>query len=125
MIYNNGEYKIRFYYDQKTKSEPVFFFICVLPDRFRAKIFKYLTYLKSHEGIWEFPYTSHVDGKIRELRIDFGRNRYRILYFIFVKRNIILLHVFRKNTAKIPGKELRIAENRYIEVLNNSHFYTQ
>jgi len=59
-----------------------------------------------------FPHSSQVSGELRELRCHFGRELYRVLYRL--SRNlIVLLHIFRKDTGRIPAVEIRIAEERW------------
>jgi phage-related protein len=61
-----------------------------------------------------FPHSSQVRGELRELRAHYGRELYRVLY----RRSqnlIILLHVFRKDTGRIPEAEIRIAEERWAD----------
>ncbi|MBA2614553.1 MAG: type II toxin-antitoxin system RelE/ParE family toxin [Actinobacteria bacterium] len=56
-----------------------------------------------------FPHSSQVRGELRELRCHYGSELYRILYRR--SRNlIVLLHMFRKDTGKIPEREIRLAE---------------
>ncbi|MBU1122881.1 MAG: type II toxin-antitoxin system RelE/ParE family toxin [Candidatus Omnitrophica bacterium] len=55
------------------------------------------------------PYADVVQGKIRELRIRFGSNFYRFLYFFFGKK-IIITHGFSKKTDNIPQREIVRAE---------------
>lgn len=62
----------------------------------------------------EFPITSQVDGELRELRIRFGGTRYRVLY----RRSgllIVLLHIFEKNSAGIPPRDVAIANERFAD----------
>lgn len=59
-----------------------------------------------------FPHNSQVEGELRELRCHFGRELYRILYRR--SRNlIVLLHIFRKDTGRIPPSEIEIAKTRW------------
>src|SRR5215216_631760 len=52
-----------------------------------------------------FPHSSQVEGELRELRCHYGRELYRILYRR--SRNLmVLLHMFRKDTAKLPQREI-------------------
>ena len=37
----------------------------------------------------------------------------------FVKKNIVLLHAFLKKTQKTPKKEIKKAEDNYLDVINN------
>ncbi len=64
------------------------------------------------------PYTKHIKGKIRELRVDFSHNKHRIFYFTFIEKNIIFLHAFLKKTPKTPPQEIQKAEHNYYNVIN-------
>jgi phage-related protein len=118
-----SEYKIKFYQDSITKKEPVFEYLKTLDKKNKAKILKYLEFLREHNGCLDEPYSKHIKGKIRELRIDFSRNRHRIFYFTFLDKNIILLSSFLKKTRKIPIKEINKAINNLKEVLSNPKLY--
>jgi phage-related protein len=57
----------------------------------------------------EFPVTSQVEGELRELRVRFGRTRYRVLY----QRSgnlVVLLHAFVKKTGAVPVSEKAVAQ---------------
>jgi phage-related protein len=58
------------------------------------------------------PLTRHVEGKIWEIREESNTNIYRVLYFFFNGRRIVLLHGFTKKTQKLPRRELEIALKR-------------
>lgn len=122
MIYNK-EYKIKYYKDSRTGRDPVFEYIENLDAKYRLKIRKYIEYLRSRDGYLDEPYSRHLQGKIRELRVDFAFNRHRILYFTYVDKNIVLLHAFLKKTAKTPEREIEIAWNHYNDVINNPQIY--
>ena len=125
MIYYNTEYTIRFYEDIKTGKSPVLEYIDNLSKKERAKVSKYVNFLKINRGVLDEPYSKHIKGKIRELRVDFGKNKHRIFYFIFIDKNIIFLHAFLKKTAKIPQREIDRAEDNYYNILNNYKRYEQ
>jgi phage-related protein len=60
------------------------------------------------------PYSSQVDGELRELRCHYGASLYRILY----RRSgglIVLLHVFAKASKSVPETEKRIARARWTD----------
>lgn len=62
----------------------------------------------------EHPISSQVDGELRELRVRFGKTRYRILY----RRSgllVVLLHIFEKNTDKLPARDRELAIRRFTE----------
>lgn len=121
MIYN--EYKTKFYKNSKTGRDPVLEYINKLQEKERTKIFKYIEFLRENEGILDEPYSRHIKGKIRELRVDFSKNKHRIFYFAFIGKKIILLHAFLKKTKKTPVSEIKKAEENYRDVLNNKKIY--
>ncbi|MFH1129434.1 MAG: type II toxin-antitoxin system RelE/ParE family toxin [Patescibacteria group bacterium] len=124
MIYtDSNEYKVKFFVDPKTGKDPVMKYINDLDEKQKAKVSRFIEFLRQHEGVLDEPYSKHIKGKIRELRIDFGKNRHRIFYFTFINKNIILLHAFLKHTQKTPETEIKIAENNYNIVINNPKFY--
>jgi len=59
-----------------------------------------------------FPYSSQVRGKIRELRTQYGKERYLVLYFGAPGRTFVLLHALEKGTPKIPEGDSRVADVR-------------
>ena len=122
MIYNE-KYQIKFYKNSVNGREPVLEYLKQQDYQSLLKIYKYLNYLAEHDGYLDEPYSRHLFGKIRELRVDFANNHHRLLYFSFLGKNIIVLSAFRKKTAKTPHKELRIAKQRYCEVINNPKIY--
>ena len=118
-----SEYKGKFYKNSNNGNEPVFEYIKKLDHKNKAKVFKYIEFLRINDGYLEEPYSKHIKGKIRELRIDFSRTRHRIFYFTFINKTIILLHAFLKKTNKTPPQEIIKAENKYKDVFNNQFLY--
>jgi len=125
MIYNRKEsdYKVKFYKNSVTKQSLVLEYIEILNEKEQAKVLKYVEFLRINEGYLEEPYSKHIKGKIRELRIDFSRKRHRILYFTFIKKTIVLLHAFLKKTDRTPKSEIKRAEENYLDVLKNPKIY--
>lgn len=123
MIYNESKYKVKFYQNSNNSKSPVYEYIERLNNKVQAKIYKYIEYLRINEGYLDEPYSKHITGKIRELRIDFGKNRNRVFYFIFINKKIILLHAFLKKTSKTPKKEIQKALDNYKDVINNPKLY--
>jgi len=103
------------FYRSSDGSEPVDDFINALPIPERASVafaIELLNELTDQRPHLPFPHSSQVEGELRELRCHHGRDRYRILY----RRSeqfIVLLHIFRKNTAQIPESEKAIARVRW------------
>jgi phage-related protein len=62
----------------------------------------------------EHPISSHVEGELRELRVRFGKTRYRLLH----RRSeqlVLPLHIFAKNTDKLPAREREFASRRFAD----------
>lgn len=123
MIYNKNEYSIKFYQNSKSGKSYVSKYIESLTNKEELKVNKYLGFLRENGGYLDEPYSRHIKGKIRELRVDFSKNRHRIFYFTFINKNIILLHAFLKKTKKTPHWEIKKAQNNYIDVINNKEQY--
>ncbi|HEC30398.1 MAG TPA: type II toxin-antitoxin system RelE/ParE family toxin [Candidatus Yonathbacteria bacterium] len=118
-----SEYKIKFYKDSRDGKEPVLEYIEKLDKKNKTKVLKYVDFLRENKGYLDEPYSKHISGKTRELRVDFSRNRHRVFYFTFVNKTIILLYSFLKKTAKTPKSEIDRAKNNYKDAINNSQFY--
>jgi phage-related protein len=53
-----------------------------------------------------------LEGEFRELRCHYGSELHRVIYRR--SRNLsVLLHMFRKDTGRVPEAELRIARERW------------
>ena len=121
MIYNR-KYRALFFTDERGIS-PVLGYIEHLNIKERAKVLKYIEFLREHDGYLDEPYSKHIKGKIRELRVDFSKSRHRIFYFVFIEKNIVLLHAFSKKTEKTPLAEIKKAEDNYYKVITNKKLY--
>jgi len=117
-----GNYRIYYYIDSKGK-ELVKDYINKLSRKEQLKVLAYLELLKDSHGYLDEPYSKHIKGKIRELRVDFSKNHHRIFYFTFIGKKIILLSAFLKKTNKTPQKEIKRAINNYQDFLINKNKY--
>ena len=73
-----------------------------------------LRMLRATDPPLPFPYSSQVDGELRELRCHYGSDLYRILY----RRSqnlFVLLHAIHKNTGRIPQADINIAHARWAD----------
>ena len=100
------------YYETPGGECPVRDFLEDLPKTQRAKLFAAIALLQERGPTLGFPHTSQVEGKIRELRTHYGRQLYRILYFMDSMRHIVLLEAFEKDTARVPPERLAVALSR-------------
>lgn len=124
MIYNElvKEYEVKFYQNRKGESQTLEY-IENLNIKEKAKVLKYIDFLREHNGYLDEPYSKHIKGAVRELRVDFGRNKHRIFYFTFIGKTIILLYAFLKKTTKTPLLTIKKAEENYQDVLRNKKYY--
>jgi phage-related protein len=84
-------------------------FLDTLQPKVQGKVEKWIEKLEEYGPDLPRPYADIVRGKIRELRIVFGSNHYRFLYF-FLNKNIVITHGFVKKSDKVPISEIIRAE---------------
>ncbi len=101
-------YEVIFYATEKGEC-PTDDFLDTLQRKVRAKVEKWIEQLERHGPDLPRPYADVVHGKIRELRISFGPNKYRLLYFFYGKK-IMTTHGFMKKTPALPVQEIERAE---------------
>jgi phage-related protein len=89
---------------------PVEVFLNRLPKKHRAKLLGLIAKLKEHGPTLPFPYSSQVDGRLRELRTRFGKTRLRILYFGDANQEFILLHEVVKDSEKLEKSDMETAK---------------
>lgn len=103
------------YYRAADGDQPVRDYIGALDGRRRAALAHQLARLNEltdrHPHL-PFPHSSQVDGELRELRCHIGPELYRVLYRRS-GRLVVLLHIFRKSTGKLPSAEIATAQRRW------------
>jgi phage-related protein len=104
-------YNLVFFTAERGDS-PIDEFLDALDKKTRAKVAAYLTILEEEGPNLKRPYADVVRGKIRELRIHYGSNQYRILYFFHVRDQIVLVHAITKKTQQLKEKDIELAERR-------------
>jgi phage-related protein len=87
-------------------NAPVEEFLDGLPKKQRAKLLGLIGKLKEHGPSLPFPYSSQVEGKLRELRTRLGKTRLRILYFGDANQEFKLLHGVVKDTEKLEKSDI-------------------
>jgi len=104
----------RFYRDPHGK-QPVEDFIVRLPYAHQFAVYRMIERIDSldekHSDL-AYPYSSQIEGELRELRCHYGSAHYRVLY----RRSehfVVLLHAFRKTTAAVPERDKEIARRRW------------
>ncbi len=104
-------FKTHFYWDERGQR-PVEDLISSLPHKMRQKVSAWINLLERQGPDLKRPYADKVQDKLYELRIRLGSDNIRILYFFFLRGNIILLHGFRKKSWEIQRSDLNLAERR-------------
>lgn len=110
---HHQEYKVYYYQNSYTKRIPVLEYIQTVPTKDKGKIAAHITFLRDRGGRLDEPYSRYIRSGIRELRIEFARNRHRIFYITIEGKKIILLHAFLKKTPKTPKQEIIRALNNF------------
>jgi phage-related protein len=93
-------------------DSPIDEFLDGLDKKSRAKVAAYLSLLEDEGPNLKRPYADVVRGKIRELRIHYSSNQYRILYFFHVRDQIVLVHALSKKTQQLKEKDIDLSERR-------------
>ena len=65
------------------------------------------------------PYAAPLSEGIRELRVQYSPNKFRLLYFFFLRNKIIFTNAFVKKTAKVPKNEIEVAKKRKIDFIES------
>ncbi|MGA2350842.1 MAG: type II toxin-antitoxin system RelE/ParE family toxin [Terracidiphilus sp.] len=104
-------WNVDFYQDDDGKL-PVMKWLDTLPEEVRGKVIARIDLLKEGGPTLDYPYTSQIDGRLREIRLRFGKTRYRVLYFFDDERTAILLHGLTKNTPAVEEADKRIGSAR-------------
>lgn len=105
------------FYRESDGNEPVLDVLNSLPDRKRTVIENQLDRLNMQEPDeppLPQPWTSQIEGELRELRAHYGEEHYRVLYRR--SRNLlVLLHMIRKTTSGVPKRDIAIAKARWMD----------
>ena len=78
-------------------------------EKVRSKFIKLLTVLEEYGPNLKRPYADSFREGIRELRVGFGGDAYRALFFFFVGKTIVITHAFMKKTDRVPPGEVERA----------------
>jgi len=94
-------------------------------DAIRAKIQAVIVHVAENNGITSAITTKNIRGfHFSEIRIKVSRNLYRILYFIWMNEKMVLLYLFvKKEGEETPQRELKLAEEKYNDFINNTKLY--
>ena len=105
------EWAVEFYTDAKGR-QPVRQWLQSLQEETRARVAAHINLLATEGPTLDYPYTSQIEGKLRELRVQISGTNHRILYFFDPERTCILLHAFVKTTAAVPVADKKLGMDR-------------
>lgn len=106
------------YYQTRAGRLPVAEFIESLDAKSRAKLARTLDLLEEFGTDLGMPYAKYLEKQLWELRVQHGRSRYRIVYFLTSGGSFVLLHAFTKKTEAVPRNHLDTAEARRDDYLS-------
>lgn len=98
------------FYETEKGNAPAKEFILSLDAKLRAKAFRSIDLLREFGIAMREPYTKPIGDGLFELRVKFGSDIARVLYFFFVGNRIILTNGFIKKTQKTPTQEIERAK---------------
>ena len=100
-------WSILFYKDHRGKCPPLEF-IEGFPVMEQAKIRNALRLLQEFGTSLGMPHAKPIKGKLWELR----PGGIRLFYFAYIEKQFVILHGYRKQSQKAPGREIEIALRR-------------
>jgi len=106
-----GAWEVDFY-PEADGTFPVRTWLEGLPEDVRGKVIARIDLLREGGPTLDYPYTSQIEGRLREVRLRMGKMRYRVLYFFDEDRTAILLHGFTKKSAAVEKADKRIGRSR-------------
>ncbi len=117
--------KVAYYYNHTIKKAPVKEAMIEIENEIhKTKIYSFIDYVAINRGLTDGFVSKTVRGyKFFEIRIKISKNLYRILYFIWQERYLILLSMFTKKEGEItPQKQINIAETNYSNFIKYKKF---
>ncbi|MCG2714548.1 MAG: type II toxin-antitoxin system RelE/ParE family toxin [Candidatus Omnitrophica bacterium] len=110
---NTVDKKVIFYIDAEGDS-PVEDFLDQLDENAKAKITARIEFLGKHWQQVRRPLVDYLEDGLYELRVQFAKDKVRVIYAYMFKNYIVLLHGIIKRSAKVPENDKSIAKQRRI-----------
>jgi hypothetical protein len=111
---------VEFYRDANQRM-PVREWLNSVDEAERGRIAASIDLLAEFGPTLDYPHTSQLEGKLRELRVHVGKSHYRVLYFFDPERRCILLHGFLKITPAVEQADIRAGLERLEDHLRQRH----
>jgi phage-related protein len=100
------------YYEDNKGDKPAENFIDDLDLKIKAKVLARIEFLEEHWHELRRPYVDTIEDGLYELRVQFAKNKIRVIYAYMFKDYIVLLHGLIKATKQIPESDKLIAKRR-------------
>lgn len=100
------------YYEDGKGDKPAENFIDDLDLKIKAKVLARIEFLEEHWHELRRPYVDTIEDGLYELRVQFAKNKIRVIYAYMFKDYIVLLHGLIKETRQIPENDKLIAKRR-------------
>ena len=108
-------------YEKVDGEVPVLDFILSLNSKQQAKIYREIDLLEKFGNELHYPHVAAIKGDkykgLKELRVEFASDIFRIFFFLPQNNLAILLHGIVKKKQKTPKKELDVALDRMKEYM--------
>lgn len=108
---SHDEWQIVFYLDEAGQN-PIGDFLEQLDQKTRTRFAWSIEQLRLRNVQAKAPLVKPIEGKLWELQEESKTNIYRVFYFFFTGRQIVLVHGFQKKTEKTPKHEIELAKKR-------------
>lgn len=109
---NESDWRVVFYREPNGRS-PVREFFESVDMRVQESLLASVELLRSRNVQARMPLARHLDGKLWELRDEVRTNIYRVIYFFYSGKRIVLVHAFQKKSQKTPSQDIAIARERH------------
>lgn len=109
-------FNIEFYRDKESKRCYIEEFLDSLDTKSRVHTLRNIQLLSDFGYSLREPYSKNIDDGIFELRIKQSSNIYRVLYFFYKDKNIILTNGFIKKQIKHLKMKLILQKNVKINI---------
>jgi phage-related protein len=101
------------YWEIDFYKEEIENFLDSLSHKERAKVSRNISLLERFGLNLREPYIRSLKIKgLRELRVIFSSKIFRLIFFHYKEKILVILHAFVKKTKKTPMKEIKIALER-------------
>lgn len=98
------------FYTKENGEKPARDFIESFGEKVHAKFLRSIDLLETNGTFLRLPHSAELQGGIFELRVQETGNIYRVLYFFYIGKRIVLTHGFVKKTQKTPPNEIKRAK---------------